>query len=130
MNIKVTQYKMAPRVMEIIREFKKNLLVQFEQEILKIVVFGSYAKGKETSESDLDILVVVKNKELEKQIDDIAYKIMWDFDFAPLLSVYVVSEDYFNYIKKIRTGFYESIEEEGIEVWMKMKITQPIKVQA
>ena len=51
-----------------------------------------------------------------RQNDDIAYKIMWDSDFAPLLSVYVVSEEHFNFIKTLRTGFYESIEEEGIEV--------------
>ena len=116
MNFKETQYKIAPKVLEIIKEFKTALVSQFDGEVLKIVVFGSYVRGEETSESDLDILVVVKNKELEKKIDDIAYKIMWNFDFAPLLSVYVVSEEHFNYIKKIRTGFYESIEEEGIEV--------------
>lgn len=116
MNFKETQYKMAPRILEMIKEFKEILVSRFDQEILKIVVFGSYAKGKEILESDLDILIVVKNKELEKQIDDIAYKIMWNFDFKPLLSTYVVSEAHFNYIKKIRTGFYESIEEEGIEV--------------
>ena len=116
MNFKEPQYKMAPRIQEIIKEFKTALISQFDGEVLKIMVFGSYAKGEETPESDLDILVVVKNKELEKQIDDIAYKIMWNFDFAPLLSIYVISEEHFNYIKKIRTGFYESIEEEGIEI--------------
>lgn len=116
MNFKEAKYKMTPRTVEIIKELKKSLVSHFDQEILRIVVFGSYAKGKETPESDLDILVVVKNKELERQIDDIAYKIMWDSDFTPLLSVCVMSEEHFNYIKKIGTGFYESIEEEGIEI--------------
>ena len=32
-------------------------------DIYKIVVFGSYASGKETKESDLDIIVVSKNFE-------------------------------------------------------------------
>jgi len=116
MNLKEAEYKIAPRVLEIIKEFKEILASRFGQVILKIVVFGSYARGEEAPESDLDILVVVKNEEIEDQIDDIAYKIMWNFDFSPLLSVYIVNEEHFNYIRRIRTGFYESIEEEGIEV--------------
>ncbi len=30
----------------------------------KIILFGSYAKGRETEESDLDLLVVVENSDL------------------------------------------------------------------
>lgn len=113
--MKKFQDKVAPRILTIVKEFKEILISKFDQEIIKIVVYGSYATGAEKPESDLDILVVVKSKDIEEEIDDIAYKIMWEFDFVPLLSIYVVSEEHFNYIKKIRTGFYEAIEE-GIEV--------------
>lgn len=107
---------MAPRALEIVKKLKEILISQFAQEILKVVVFGSYATGKETPDSDLDILIVVKDKELEKEIDNMAYKVMWAYNFSPLLSIYVITEAHFTYIKKIRTGFYESIEEDGIEI--------------
>lgn len=101
---------------EILKQFKEKLISQFDGEIVDIIVYGSYARGEESEDSDLDILIIVKDKELEKQIDDIAYEVMWNSDFVPLLSVHVVAERHFNYIKEIRTGFYESIEKEGIEI--------------
>jgi Predicted nucleotidyltransferases len=107
---------MDNKIVRILKQFKEELTSQFGAEIVSVIVYGSYARSEENENSDLDILIIVKDKELEKQIDNIAYEIMWNSDFIPLLSTHVVTEEHFNYIKKIRTGFYESIEEEGIEV--------------
>ena len=44
-------------------EFLKKLLKDRNIKVHKIVVFGSYAKGKQTEESDIDIIVISENFE-------------------------------------------------------------------
>ena len=44
-----------PKIIQIIQSHKKDLFTQFH--VKKISIFGSYARGKQTNKSDLDILV-------------------------------------------------------------------------
>ena len=55
-------------VNEIGQKFKEKLLSEIPDKVLRIIIFGSYARGEETMDSDLDILVVIteKSKKLEK----------------------------------------------------------------
>ncbi len=59
-------------------EFNKNIpfeiLYKIQDEILKeteffsLVVFGSYAEGKQTAKSDLDVAVIIENQDVKKRI--------------------------------------------------------------
>ena len=116
MNLKETQYKMAPRILEMIKELKETLINQ--NNITRILIFGSYARGEETPDSDLDLLILVRNedKQLEEEILKIAYDVMWKYDFNPLFSVQILTEEYFHYLRDVDSSFYKNIEKEGIEV--------------
>lgn len=107
---------MNPRVEKIVRTFKKELLEKLDGHIIKTILFGSYARGEEEPDSDVDMLIIAddKNRNLEKSIGDIAYKIMWDNDFNPLLSIMVVSEVEFKKFYNLGYSFYENVEKEGI----------------
>ena len=53
--------KTASEMLEILKKYKSELLEKFG--VRKMYIFGSYARGEQTPESDLDILV-----EFEKPI--------------------------------------------------------------
>jgi len=103
-------------VEEIKQKIKEKLLSEVPERVLKIIIFGSYARGDETPDSDLDILIVVtdKSKKLEKQIFDIAYEIMWDYDFTPLISLEIMTEEHWQQLKNKNSSFYRNIQREGI----------------
>jgi len=100
----------------IIIELKKRLPAQVKDHIRKVVAFGSRARGEDSKDSDLDLLILVDRKapEIEGKIEDVAYQVMWDHDFKPILSIKLFSES--GYLDRVREGFsfYKNIEREGV----------------
>lgn len=65
---------------EIILKVKERLLKsKAKQYLLKIILFGSHAKGEATKDSDIDLLLVRRNgKEVEEIINAALYNILLD----------------------------------------------------
>lgn len=49
-------------------------------------------------------------------MEDIAYAVMWDYDFKPIISLKVFTESQFNKARAKGFSFYKHIEKEGILV--------------
>jgi predicted nucleotidyltransferase len=100
----------------LILEFKKQLPADVMAHIRKVIAFGSRVRGQGEDDSDLDLLILVDRKtpELESKIEDIAYQVMWDHDFKPIISIKVFTEA--GYLNSLKEGFsfYKAIEREGI----------------
>jgi predicted nucleotidyltransferase len=100
----------------LILEFKKQLPADVTAHIRKVIAFGSRVRGQGEEDSDLDLLILVDRKtpELERNIEDIAYQVMWDHDFKPIISIKVFTEA--GYLNSLKEGFsfYKTIEREGI----------------
>lgn len=82
---------------EIISEFRHEIENLYSERLDKIILYGSWARGEATEESDIDIIVVLKGKispgkEIDRMIDiitDINLK------YNTLISVFPISnEDY------------------------------------
>lgn len=54
-----------------IRDFLNEVMGKTKQIYYSIVVFGSFAKGKETKNSDLDILIIAPEKSVAEEIERI-----------------------------------------------------------
>lgn len=102
----------------IISEFKKRLIARLEKHIKRLIVFGSKARGESREDSDIDIVVLIDNKtpEMEKSLEDIAYQVMWDYDFKPIISLKVFAESDYNNALKKGFSFYQHVEKEGVLV--------------
>lgn len=91
------------------------------KDIESIYLFGSRARGKGSIESDIDIAVIVKDKERIKRITslvvDLSIKIEEEMDVSGelLLSPIVIDES----LLKARLGIGKIIKEEGILLWSK-----------
>ncbi|MBR0371942.1 MAG: nucleotidyltransferase domain-containing protein, partial [Methanobrevibacter sp.] len=77
---------------EIAREFANAIN---SDKIIKIILFGSVARGDDHDESDIDILIISNHRE---DIDDIiSEEIAWImYDKQELISAHVINEDLFN----------------------------------
>jgi len=103
---------------QIVEDLKKRLPPEVTQHIRKLIVFGSRATGRATEESDLDIiaLVDVKTPDIENILDDVAYRVMWDRDFKPMISLKVIAESQFKNALDKGYSFYKHVEKEGVAV--------------
>lgn len=89
------------------------------KDILEVWLFGSYARGDYDLDSDVDLLIVLKNKniELSKTIADLSENAMEKTDYEELLSVKEVDDKEWTTMKKNRFGLAQSVEEEGLLLW-------------
>jgi predicted nucleotidyltransferase len=107
---------MEERDRNLILELKNRLPADVMAHIRKVIAFGSRVRGQGEDDSDLDLLLLVDDKtsDLESKIEDIAYQVMWDHDFKPIISIKVFTEaDYRNYLAE-GFSFYKNIEREGV----------------
>lgn len=100
----------------IILELKKRLPDAVKDHIRKVIAFGSRARGEDSEYSDLDLLILVDRKapEIEGAIEDVAYQVMWDHDFKPILSIKLFTESGYHDRVGEDFSFYTNIEREGV----------------
>jgi uncharacterized protein len=103
---------------QIVFDLKNRLTEDVLKHLKKLVLFGSRARGEETGDSDLDLLALVdeKNSEIEKRLEDIAYQVMWDYDFNPVISLKVLAEAQFLTALNKGYSFYWHVEKEGVTI--------------
>jgi len=102
----------------LIIEFKNRLSSDLKAHLKQIIIYGSRAKGDAHEDSDLDVIALVEHKtpELERELDDIVYQVMWDHDFRPIISLKVFGESEFHDALKRGFSFYRNVKKEGIAV--------------
>lgn len=98
----------------VLKELKHGMESQLGDRLVKMVVFGSRARGDFDVESDIDIAIIVRglSRELKYQILDAVAELETQF-FVPL-SVIVFSEDEFKQLKKRERRIALDIEREGV----------------
>lgn len=77
----------------ILEEFKRRIEQRFPGELIRLVLFGSKARGDATPESDLDVLAVVRSEDWRRgdEIRDIGYEL--EITHGVVLSIQVMSDD-------------------------------------
>ncbi len=82
----------------ILNELKRGLQKLYGDRLVKLILFGSHARGEANPDSDIDLLAVLKSP--VSQVQEISYmselcvKILLDYD--ELVSIVPMSEDRFN----------------------------------
>ncbi len=102
-----------------LNEYIEKVKNIYNQSICKIILYGSYARGDFKSDSDIDIMVLVKLtdeeiKKLRRQLSDMTfdYNLDNDLDIKPM----VVGIDHFEYWKQCYP-FYSNVIQEGVVLY-------------
>jgi len=103
----------------LLRQFAEKSSVAVGDNLLSIVLFGSYARDLASSESDIDVLMLLEvERESDKKLTrDIAYDLMWDGHFQFLLSLHFMELKHYQYLTTIGSLFLKNIQEEGVAIW-------------
>lgn len=91
---------MPVSIRDLLYEFAKDMKRIFASDLSRIVVYGSYARGDYTENSDVDVMVLVKMPEERvhdymEQVSDCAFEYLMKYgiDISPVIK----SEEHFNY---------------------------------
>ena len=97
-----------------LERFKGALQSLLGDNLLSLRLFGSRARGEETDESDLDVLIIVKEKDraLCRRIveESLEVDLACDMNLAPTI---LTAEEY-RQNQEYGTPFYRNVEREGV----------------
>lgn len=102
----------------IIMDFTKKVKKILGTNLSKIILYGSYARGEQRDNSDVDfmILTTLTEDEIEK-IEPILYDLAFEFElnYCIDISVIVKNEEHYHYWLGA-LPFYNNIEREGVVI--------------
>lgn len=102
-------------IKELVKEIKKHLIALHGDAIKKVIVYGSFARGDATEDSDIDLAIVVSDRldprKVEEGLDDLLFDIL--LERKELVSVLAIPENMF---KNYRSPVILNAKEEGIPV--------------
>ena len=107
------RWRLFMRMEEVLREFKVEIAKLYGERLKNVILYGSWARGDATEESDIDLLIVlegevVPGKEIDRMIDIITEI---NLKHGVLASVYPLSEkDYFT----VNSPLLLNVRKEGV----------------
>ena len=103
----------------ILNELSDNIQNLLGEKLDKIVLYGSCARGDNTQESDIDVLVMTvlspeENRKLRRDLNRVFSRVGLKYDV--LLSMFLI--DKASYENRIDVNpFYQNIEKDGIIIY-------------
>ena len=103
------------KIKNILSELKLGLTKLYDNQLVDVLLYGSYARGEQRQDSDIDIAVILKGninsfKEIDR-ITEFSYDI--SLKYSILLSIHPISETDYN----LRNSpFILNLREEGISI--------------
>lgn len=97
-------------------EFINRVKEKYADKMEKIILFGSYARGDYTKESDIDVLIVLSKEDYKVRRDIMGSSFDMLLETGVYISPKVISlRDYQN-LKNIKSSFIQNVSREGIAV--------------
>jgi predicted nucleotidyltransferase len=104
---------MDPKIKRLVDRVKAHLTETYGEGIRKVILYGSYARGEATKNSDVDLLVLVDRSldpfEVRESIGELLFDII--LEEGEVISVIVLPEDHF---ENHNFPFMLNVRKEGI----------------
>ncbi len=102
---------------KILDELVDGILAIMKPSVVRIILYGSVARGTNTEESDVDVAILIKNEmdaEMEDKLSDFVADMNLKYD--KVFSVIDINYDTFRKWEGV-TPFYQNVTKEGIVLW-------------
>jgi predicted nucleotidyltransferase len=102
---------------EMMLELVDGLLAIMESLLVRIVLYGSAARGMQTEESDIDIALLIHGS-LDDELEDKLSEFIVDMNlkYDKVFSVIDINYEQFKKWEKV-LPFYQNVNREGIVLW-------------
>ena len=103
----------AMNIAKVLREFREELEKILGDKLSDVILFGSYARGGQSKESDVDVLIIVREKttlEEENEISRLCLRFL--IKYGVVISAITYPEKVF----VLESSFVREVKKEGIRV--------------
>ena len=115
---KVLILKKHKELLDLLRNMFDELSTIYGDNVTEMSLYGSYARGEQTEDSDVDIALFVNKLDKKKRDKMISCVAKYELEIGKVLSVIEVeNKKYKEWFKAM--PFYRNIKKEGIALWKK-----------
>lgn len=109
---------MPVAIKKIVSEYAKDIQQLLGKDLCQIVMYGSYARGDQTENSDIDLMILVETPEeeirvLAEKVSDRAFDYLMKYGVH--ISPVIKNETHFNYWVD-NLPYYRNVRDEGIVI--------------
>ena len=101
---------------ELLQKLIPGLVDIFGNRPIRIILYGSVARGTQTEESDIDIAVILPSYTREMHDQMIKFVVDLELEYNRVVSVHLIDSAKFAEWEDIMP-FYQNVKKEGIELW-------------
>ena len=105
---------LSPTEQQALEHFKTTLQTLLGENLLSLRLFGSRARGEGTEESDLDVLVLVQQKDRALCRRIIEESLEVDLTYETNLAPTILSAEEYHQNREFRTPFYRNLEQDSL----------------
>ena len=97
-------------------EYRQALIEQRPGAVVRMLVYGSKARGDTHEDSDIDVLLVLKNEaeQLKRPLRHIGYDLAATSHAVPSIMAYTQAE--WDRLRVLRSAYREAVERDGVDV--------------
>ena len=110
---------MPIRVVDLLKQYVNKIKAIYGSHLKTVILYGSYARGDYSEDSDIDIMILLNITDLEienygHKLSDMTYDFNMDYDvdIKPIAKY----DEHFRYWLKAYP-FYANVEREGIKLY-------------
>ena len=101
---------------QLFQQLIPGLVKIFQEPSMRIILYGSVARGTQTEESDIDLAVILPawTRNMYMQMTDLAVDL--ELQYNTVLSIHLIQADKYAQWETVMPC-YRSVKEEGIVLW-------------
>ena len=92
-------------------EFARRLRARLGDEMVRAILYGSVARGEEHAESDVDVVVIVRDSRARAAVDDEAWELL--LERGILVQPFIATPEEWHRIEARGSRFAHDIRDEG-----------------
>ncbi|WP_066638541.1 nucleotidyltransferase domain-containing protein [Desulfolucanica intricata] len=103
---------------KVLQGFIKYLTNLYPEQVVSIELFGSKARGDARDDSDIDILIIVKDRHNIDRNKIYDYVLDAELNYGINISLKIYNKEDFDKLIKLNVPFASNIQKEGVTLWM------------
>ncbi|MDP2599145.1 MAG: excisionase family DNA-binding protein [Deltaproteobacteria bacterium] len=113
--------KGIPKVAQYFIDLLQKESEEKQKNILEVRLFGSYARGEATKDSDVDLFILFRHLDSDSEhwlnhLDDLAMEAV---DYNDLLSTLSMEKEHWERHERLKSPLFQAIQKDGILLWPK-----------
>ena len=115
-----------PAVQAALSAYVERVSSLFPDDVIAVILYGSQARGDARPDSDIDVLVVLRQElpALRQALADIAWQVQ--FQHGIVISDVIRTVEQLEHMPTRRFPFYQSVQRDGVVLWRSTSGPMPV----